>query len=67
MSETINDDDEYFEPYAIYGTRETFNIGIRVYTVLYHTIMDAANSDQGKAFGMNLLWTLSKMCVFRGN
>ncbi len=64
MSETINDDDEYFEPYAIYGTRQTFNIGVRVYTVLYHTIMDAANSDQGKAFGMNLLWTLSKMCVY---
>ena len=63
MSETTNDN-EYFEPYAIYGTRTVFNMSLKLYNYLYVTIMDAANSEQGKAIGMNVLWTFSKMCVY---
>lgn len=63
MSEKTNDD-KYFEPYAIYGTRTVFNMSVKLYNYLYITIMDAANSEQGKAIGMNLLWTFSKICVY---
>lgn len=65
MSERTNvDDDEYFQPYAIYGTRTVFNMSLKLYNYLYITIMDAANSEQGKTIGMNLLWTFSKLCVY---
>lgn len=63
MSETTNDN-EYFEPYAIYGTRTVFNMSLKLYNYLYDTIVAAANSEQGKTIGMNLLWTFSKMCVY---
>ena len=63
MSETTNDT-AYFEPYAIHGTRQFFNMSIQLYTYLYDTIVAAANSEQGKSIGMNLLWTISKICVY---
>ena len=63
MSETTNDT-AHFEPYAIHGTRQFFNMSIQLYTYLYDTIVAAANSEQGKTIGMNLLWTFSKICVY---
>ena len=63
MSETTNDT-AYFEPYAIHGTRQFFNMSIQLYNYLYDTIVAAANSEQGKTIGMNLLWTFSKICVY---
>jgi hypothetical protein len=63
MSETTNDN-AHFEPYAIHGTRQFFNMSIQLYTYLYDTIVAAANSEQGKTIGMNLLWTFSKICVY---
>ena len=63
MSETTNDD-EYFEPYVICGARHAFKISVQIYNCLYNTTVDAVNSEQGKALGISLLWTFSKLCVY---
>jgi len=55
---------EYFESYAEYGARQLYFLLANSLDWVYNTANNILASEQSKTIGLNLLWTVSKMCVY---
>ena len=55
---------EYFESYAEYGARQLYFLLANSFDWIYDTANNILASEQSKMIGLNLLWSVSKMCVY---
>ena len=64
QEDPVQFESEYFESYAEYGARQLYFLLANSFDWIYDTANNILASEQSKMIGLNLLWSVSKMCVY---